>query len=128
MLLPISYYNRKIYKGKALEFVMAKKRLEDSFSEEEDPSGARGMARAEFKLRKQGYPSAFHSKKPLKDILKYLPKEIKDNPGVNSLIKSELSNLKKEGYIVNLDYFKNQDNTGKWNYYLKVLVDNGYFK
>lgn len=128
MLLPISYYNRKVYKEKPLWFVMAKKRLEDNFSEEDDPSGARGMARAEFNLRKKGYPSAFNSKKSLKDILRYIPKEIKDHPSVNSLIKSELSNLKKEGYSVNLDYFNRQDNTGKWVYYLKVLVDYGYFK
>jgi hypothetical protein len=107
---------------------MAKKRLEDSFSEDEDPSGARGISRAEFKLRKQHYPSALHDKMSLKDILKYTPKQIKDHPHVNSLMKTDLSKLKKAGYNVNLDYFEKQDNTGKWNYYLKVLGDNDYFK
>jgi hypothetical protein len=105
---------------------MAKNRLEDELSEEEDPSGARGMARAEFKLRKQGYPSV--SPRPIKEIIKHTPKDISGDPRVNSLAKSDLSNLKKAGYNVNLDYFEKQDNTGKWNYYMKVLGDNGYSK
>jgi hypothetical protein len=108
---------------------MAKSGLEKAFEDydpEKDPTGAIGRKLAELKLQKHGYPSAMP--KPLKEVLKYTPAEIKNHPSVNSLAKTDLSNLKKAGYEVNMDYFNGQDNTGKWNYYMKVLGDNGYFK
>ncbi len=92
-----------------------------------DPNGARGIAGAEFELRKRGYPSALEKKKPIKEIVFNVPSEISSHPDVNSIIKKDLTRLREAGYDVDIGYFRNQDNTGKWNYYLKVLVDNGYF-
>ena len=66
-------------------------------------------------------------RKSLKDILKHTPTQIKNHPHVNALMRLELSNLKKVGYDVNMGYFSEQDKVGKWNYYLKILGDNGFF-
>jgi hypothetical protein len=104
---------------------MAKKGLEDSFSEEDDPSGARGMARAEFKLRKQGYPSALP--KPIKEIMIFTPKEIGASPDADTRVKQYLEQFKNEGYNVNTNY-KKMDKTGRWNYFLSFLRENDYFK
>ena len=99
----------------------------DRAYDKDDPNGARGIARAEYELRKRGYPSAFGEKKSIKDIVFNVPSEISSHPDVNSIIKKDLTRLKEAGYTVDIKYFRGQDNTGKWNYYLKVLRDNGYF-
>lgn len=110
---------------------MKKDRLEEAcknYDPDKDYTGAIGRKLAELKRHRQGFPSAFADKSSIKEIIKHTPKDIGGNPHVNSLVKKDLVKLKKAGYSVNLEYFQSQDNVGKWNYYLKVLSDNGYFK
>lgn len=109
---------------------MEKKRLEgkvEPIDPEEDYNMLRGKARADFELSKRNYRLPSSDRKSLKEILKYTPEQIRNHPHIVSFMKRELSNLKKAGYLADMDFFNRQNEVGKWNYYMKFLEDNGYF-
>jgi hypothetical protein len=103
---------------------MTKNRLEDALSEEEDPSGARGMARANLKLKREGYPSAIKS---IKEIINLPLKDIGASPDVDSRVREYLAQLKNAGYEVGKDYNKLYK-TDLWNHFMFVLTKNNYFE
>lgn len=100
----------------------------------EDPSGAKGISLADIVLQRRRYSKNTPSfkekssiKKALREILPHTPKDISASPNVNSLVREDLRNIKKEGYEVNEDFNKMKNPTGLWNYYIKVLKENHYF-
>lgn len=106
---------------------MAKDGLEKAFEDydsDKDPNGARGMALAELKLRKQGYHSSIS--KPIEKIITLTPKVIGASPDVDMLVNNYLKELKNEGYSIR-DGFKKMDKVERWNYFLTVLKENNYF-
>jgi hypothetical protein len=105
---------------------MEKNRLEDSLSEDEDPSGTRGMARADFILRKKGYPKIVGKKRTIQEIMKYTPKVIGAFPDADKKIKEYLKEFREEGYGVVKNY-RTMDSTERWNYFLSFLRENDYF-
>jgi hypothetical protein len=66
------------------------------------------------------------NKKPIKEIILTSPEVIGKSPNVNFLVKANLKELKKEGYLIKESYGK-MNPTKLWNYYLSVLKENGYF-
>jgi len=108
---------------------MIKKGLEDNLSEDEDPSGARGIARANEILRRKGFPSVNYkagSKKPIKEIIKLTPKEIGAAPNADVLVNKYLDEMRSGGYDIKNNY-KKMDKTERWNYFLNVLRENDYY-
>jgi hypothetical protein len=94
---------------------------------EADPTGARGMARAELQRKIEGYSPVTGLKKPIKEIIKMSPKVVGASSNVNSLVKTDLENLQNAGYDIKEGY-KRMKSTDLWNYYMSVLVKNDYFK
>jgi len=96
----------------------------NDYNPDTDYNGARGIAMAEFELRKKGYPPSIP--KPIKKIITLTPKVIGASPDVDGLVNRYLEELKNEGYSIR-DGFKKMDKTERWNYFISVLKENDYF-
>lgn len=108
---------------------------ENGYDPNTDYNGARGIARADYLLRKYGSIENIPKnsdrkpgeKKSLKDIIKIQPKFIGTFPNADSIINKYLQEAKENGYTVKKG-FKRMDKIERWNYFTSFLRENDYFK